>query len=171
MKAYKKEYDFTYTSGAFATIEMLLAKPWIAEKIYIHSNFVDKYGLVQLCKDLNVDYEYNDTVFRRVNQKENSYVLGKFLKYLSKLDDELPHIVLVNPTDMGNLGTIIRTLVGFDIINLAIITPATDIWNPKVVRASMGAFFQMKIELFSSFAGYCQRFLGITYILLCWMVS
>ena len=160
MKAYKKEFDYTYTSGAYATIEMLLAKPRIAKKIYIHSNFIDKYGLIQLCKDAGVDYEVNDAAFRRINQKENSYVLGVFLKYESRLSSDAPHVVLVNPADMGNLGTIIRTLVGFGITNLAIITPAADIWNPKVIRASMGAFFRMEIEHFSTFEEYRGRFLG-----------
>lgn len=160
MKAYKKEFDFTYTSGAYATSEMLLAKPWAAEKIYIHSDFIDKQGLVGLCKEKGVDYEFNDVAFRKVNKKENSYVLGKIAKYPLRLDESLPHVVLVNPSDMGNLGTIIRTLVGFGITNLVIVTPAADVWNPKVIRASMGAFFRMKFEEFSSFEEYQQRFSG-----------
>jgi len=159
MKAYKKEYDYTYTSGAYATIEMLEAKPGAAKKIYIHPNFVDK-RLIRLCKDLGVEHERNHAVFRKLNQKENSYVLGVFAKYSAKLNNDLPHVVLVNPADMGNLGTIIRTLVGFGITNLAIITPAADIWNPKVIRASMGAFFRINIEHFSSFDEYRKRFTG-----------
>ena len=158
MKAYKQEHDYTYTSGAYATIEMLLARPEIIKKVYIHSKFIDKCGLIQLCKDLNVEYEHNDGAFKRVNQKENSYVLGMFHKYPSKLSKDAPHVVLVNPADTGNLGTIIRTLVGFGVNNLAIITPAVDIWNPKVLRASMGAYFKMKIEQFASFEEYRIRF-------------
>ena len=55
---------------------------------------------------------------------------------------------------MGNMGTIIRTCVGFGIKNLAVIEPAVDIFNPKVVRASMGAVFHVNICRYDSFDTY-----------------
>ena len=53
------------------------------------------------------------------------------------------HIVLVNPSDMGNLGTIIRTAVGFGFTDIGIISPAVDAYNPKVIRGSMGSFSKL----------------------------
>jgi TrmH family RNA methyltransferase len=41
---------------------------------------------------------------------------------------------------------------------LAIITPAADIYDPKVVRASMGALFKMNFQLFPSFDDYVHSF-------------
>ncbi len=67
-------------------------------------------------------------------------------------------MVLVNPSDAGNLGTIIRSCVGFGITNLAMIEPAADIFHPKVVRASMGAVFHMNYEYFSCFDQYLQEY-------------
>ena len=52
---------------------------------------------------------------------------------------------------MGNLGTIIRTIAGLGINDLAIIEPAADIWNPKTLRATMGALFHARHECFPNF--------------------
>ncbi len=64
------------------------------------------------------------------------------------------HLVLVNPSSMGNLGTIMRTMLGFGYQDLAIIDPAADAFHPKVIRASMGAFFQVRLQNFRSFTDY-----------------
>ena len=64
------------------------------------------------------------------------------------------HVVLVNPGDMGNMGTIMRTMLGFNYYNLAIIRPGVDVFDPRVLRASMGAMFHLNIEYFDSFEDY-----------------
>jgi TrmH family RNA methyltransferase len=59
---------------------------------------------------------------------------------------------------MGNLGTIIRTMLGFNYCDLAIIESAADIFHPEVVRASMGALFNIRFHRFSDFASYQEAF-------------
>jgi len=68
--------------------------------------------------------------------------------------------VLVNPADKGNLGTILRTATAFGIENIAIISPAADIYDPKVVRASMGALFHVNFCYFEKFEDYQKAFCG-----------
>ena len=68
------------------------------------------------------------------------------------------HIVLVNPSNMGNLGTIIRSAVGFNIHDLVIIRPGVDSFDPKVIRSSMGAIFNINIKYFDSFDDYFKLF-------------
>jgi TrmH family RNA methyltransferase len=158
IKAYKKGFDYSYTSGAYATIELIKSRPEIVKVVYIHSAYKDDEGLSTLCKARNIPYEYSDRAFGIVNQKENSYVLGVFHKYESKLAIDQPHVVLVSPSDMGNLGTIIRTIAGLGINDLAVVEPAADIWNPKTVRASMGALFCIRHELFQNFDAYATQY-------------
>lgn len=57
------------------------------------------------------------------------------------------HVVLVNPSNAGNLGTIIRSCIGFGVEDIAIILPAVDLFDPKTIRASMGAKAKIRIEL------------------------
>jgi TrmH family RNA methyltransferase len=59
---------------------------------------------------------------------------------------------------MGNVGAIARTMVGLGIANLALIKPAIDIFDPKTVRASMGAVFRLSFEYFDSFGDYRDNF-------------
>jgi TrmH family RNA methyltransferase len=49
--------------------------------------------------------------------------------------------------DPGNLGTILRTLAWFGNFRCLLSPASVDPYNPKVVRASMGAIFHVPIEL------------------------
>ncbi len=63
---------------------------------------------------------------------------NKFPKSLPKLS-----IFLENVQDPGNIGTIIRTADWMGINNIFLTSGCADIYNSKVVRASMGAIFSM----------------------------
>lgn len=49
-------------------------------------------------------------------------------------------------------------MLGFNYYNLAIIRPGVDVFDPRVLRASMGAMFHLNIEYFDSFEDYLKRF-------------
>ena len=155
---YKKFTDYSYTLGAFTTMELLSAKANHVRSVVVHSKYNDSDKILSLCLKQNIPVVSNDRVISRLSEKENVYVLGVFNKYKSALSETKPHVVLVNPSSMGNLGTSMRTLAGFNICDLAIITPSADVWNPKTVRASMGSLFRINIEMFSSFEEYTGRF-------------
>jgi len=158
IKPYKKDADYSYTLGAFPTFELINAKPEIVRKVIVHSSFTEQEKLRSICSRSNIGIELNDKLINRLSDKENCYVAGVFDKYQCKLEADKPHIVLVNPSNMGNLGTIIRTAVGFAIYNLAIIRPCADIFNPKTVRSSMGALFRLNFAHYDSFDSYRQEF-------------
>lgn len=158
IKPYKKDADYSYTLGAFPTFEMINAKPEIIRKVLVDSSFTDMDRLSGLCSKNKINLEVNDNLIKRLSDKENCYVAGVFDKYSCSLNTDKPHIVLVNPSNMGNLGTIIRTAVGFGIYNIAIILPGADIFNPKTVRSSMGALFRLNFCLYESFEDYRSQF-------------
>ena len=58
---------------------------------------------------------------------------------------------------MGNLGTIIRSSLGFGIKNIALIGNNIDYLDPKVIRASMGAIFKMNIVRFETLEDYLKN--------------
>ena len=115
----------------------------------------DIQKLIDLCDAKNIEIRYDDKTINKIVDKENCFVVGVFKKFIGKnVDDK--HIVLVNPSDMGNMGTIMRTMLGFDIKNLIIIRPCVDVFNPKVIRASMGAIFSLNIVEFDN----CDEYLN-----------
>ncbi len=158
IKPYKKDVNYSYTLGAFPTYEMIDAKPHEVMKVLVHTGYTDMDKLSDICSRNNIPLEYNDKLLHKLSDKENCYVAGVFRKYSCELKSERPHIVLVNPGNMGNLGTILRTAVGFGIYDIAIILPGADIFNPKTIRSSMGALFRLNFHLYQSFEEYRQQF-------------
>lgn len=54
-------------------------------------------------------------------------------------------IVLENLQDPGNVGTVIRTANAFNVDAVILVGACADLYNPKTVRASMGAIFRQKV--------------------------
>ncbi len=158
IKPYKKDADYSYTLGAFPTYELIKARPMHVQKVLIDHSFTDQENLKKLCIEYRIPYEYNNKLIAKLSDKENCYVAGIFGKYTCRLRGDKPHIVLVNPSNMGNLGTILRTAAGFGIYDIAIILPGADIYNPKTVRSSMGALFKLNFSQFESFEEYRKEF-------------
>lgn len=160
LKRYNKKNNYSYTFGAFPTFELLENHPEVVEKIIVHSSakreIYDKAE--RFCKIHGIPLVVNDKLLVRIREKDNCILVGVFRKYTCEVEKNRNHVVLVNPSDSGNLGTIIRACVGFGIENLVIIEPAVDIFSPKVVRASMGSLFHISFKLYSSFEEYYEEF-------------
>lgn len=160
VRKYKKDLEYSYTLGTTLTFELLYNKVEMVTKIYIHPLFSkdDTYvKLINLTKRYHIPVEESIKPFNILADKENCYVIGEFKKY-SDILENTNHIVLVNPSDAGNLGTIMRSALGFGFNDIAIVKPGVDRFNPKVVRSSMGACFKERIAYFDSFDEYLQLY-------------
>lgn len=162
IKKYNKSSSYSYTLGAFPTFELLENYPEIVEKIMIHTTAKQEiYDKAEkLCEQNNIQFVVNDKLLEKIREKESCIAAGVFDKFQCQMEKNQNHVVLVNPSDSGNMGTIIRTCAGFGINNLAIIEPAVDIFNPKVVRASMGSLFRINHKYFPSFEEYYHEYGG-----------
>ena len=157
MQKYKRDGDVSYALGTELTLELVERHPDKVISVYVHSRQRDNeifQRIMELCRKRHIEVINSDKAFNIVGAKENCYIMGLFKKFHQEIDPDQNHVVLVNPSNMGNLGTIIRTIIGFGINDLAIITPAVDIFDPKVIRATMRAFFLLRFSLFSSFEEY-----------------
>ena len=91
---------------------------------------------------------------------ETINVSSKVLKYLSSLetptiigiskkkDDQIKGnriLILDNIQDPGNLGTIIRSSVAFNIDTIILSEDSVDLYNEKVIRATQGLIFYINI--------------------------
>lgn len=54
-------------------------------------------------------------------------------------------LLLDNVNDPGNLGTLVRSSLGFNIDTIVLSNDSVDIYNDKVIRATQGAIFKMNI--------------------------
>lgn len=166
LKPYKKEFDYSYSFGVFPTLELLATRPQNTLRVLI-STKGEKNGGVnkvrEICHKRNIEFEINDKAVERLSPKENSYAIGVFSKYETPLSSSRNHVALVNPGDMGNMGTILRTMLGFGIHDLALVRPAVDIFDPRVVRASMGAVFSVSHCYFNTFEAYREKYHNHTF--------
>lgn len=157
---YDKKSSTSYSVGMFATIELLKNSPESVVGVY-YSNKIKINEKVQevfdFCKKNSVPLLERTKFIESVAGKENVFLLGEFKKTIGTLEQG-NHLVLVNPSDMGNMGTIVRTALGFGIKNIAIIKPCVDYFDPKVIRASQGAIFNINIQVFDSFDDYSKTF-------------
>lgn len=159
VKPYRKDSFYSYTLGAFPTIELLKHHASSVLKIYLHTSFKNQEVIAMINKLRGkCEMSYNDKIIEKLSSKENCYVVAIFQKYSMTLDLKQDHILLDNPSNMGNLGTIIRSAIGFNFHNIAIIKPGVDIFDPKVIRASMGAFFACNIVFFNSYEDYQKEY-------------
>lgn len=160
--AYKKDSDLTYTLGATVTMEYLNNRPDLVAGVLLHPKFDSGDTIAsigRICKDQGIPVEVSEKPFNILSKKGNCFVIGVVRKEDQTIGNGC-HVVLVNPSDAGNMGTIIRTCAGFGIPDIAVIAPAVDMYDPKTVRASMGARARVRMELFASFDEYEKRFPG-----------
>ena len=166
---YDKKQNTSFAIGAFATIELLKQRISDVVGVYFSSklkinNITEE--IFSICKEHKIPLLERTKFIEKVAGKENVFIICEFNKYKSHLNKG-NHLVLVNPMDMGNLGTIIRTSLGFNIKNIAIIKPCVDIFDPKVIRASQGAIFSTNICEFESFNDYFKAFKEHQFYMFC----
>ncbi len=160
---YKKKSDISYCLGVYPAIELLKYKPEIVDQIFISSRGKTNKGVIQIieiCRKENISWEFADKAILRAGGNEGTYAVGVFRKYESQIENSDRHLLLDKPEDAGNLGTIIRTALGFGIKDIVVIRPGVDVFNPKVVRASMGSVFKQNVEYFNSFSEYLKKYSG-----------
>ena len=173
-KRYDKNYTYSYSFGQFPTIELINNGKTKILAVICHEKLKispEIQKILDYCKKNNVEVIYSSKQVEAICGKENCYLVGVFCKFTSKISKG-NHVVLVSPSDSGNLGTIIRTMLGRNIDNLAIIesgkktdnelelsksNTSVDVFNPKVIRASMGSIFNINIEIFHSFDDYPEK--------------
>ena len=161
LSAYKSDLDYSYAPGIFPGMECLMHRPEKVRRLLVHSSAAGREGtdrLRALAEELGVRVEEADRALARISGKENCYAAAVFEKFEDELDPECPHVVLHNPGDSGNVGTILRTALGLGIGDVALVRPCVDLFDPKTVRASMGSLFQLRVKVYNTFGEYREAF-------------
>jgi TrmH family RNA methyltransferase len=79
--------------------------------------------------------------------KNGDGVIGVFVK--KKLDFQINkgnYVILDRIQNPGNLGSMIRTAVAFDIDGIVITNDSVDIYHPEIIRSTMGSIFSIPIK-------------------------
>lgn len=123
-----------------------LVKEAIEEKVNIKKILICS----ELC-DEKIDFEnteyVSEAVFKYISETESPQgILAVIEKKINYNEYGKTIFALYNLRDPGNLGTIIRTLDSAGICSLILSKGSADVYNPKVVRSTMGAIFRINAE-------------------------
>ena len=142
-------------AGLFAVEGIRMAKELPLERteqVYVSESFLKDPENRKLLERFPSYEETSDPVFAAMSDtrtpqgilalvRKREYTLDELLS-----DQRPPFLmVLENLQDPGNLGTILRTADAFHADGLFLVNACADLYNPKTVRASMGAVFRCPV--------------------------
>ena len=144
-KKYRDEYSEYIIEGIKLVNEALQENIHIKKIIICEELFHEKIDFP--------DIEYVDEkIFKYISETETPQGILAVVEQRKNKNEEGDIIfALDNVQDPGNLGTIIRTLDCAGIKTLILSTGCADLYNPKVVRSTMGAIFRVNILKSSNF--------------------
>lgn len=147
-KKYRTEHGYFIAEGEHLVQELLAAashKPALLEaQLYFTAHYTGPKGKL-------VGHELSQAQMAKVSETKSPQGILALVPMQALLDNSSVNgdervFYLHEVQDPGNLGTILRTLAWFG-ASRCILSPASvDPFNPKVVRASMGAIFHVPIE-------------------------
>ena len=150
LAGYSPELDYSYAPGIFPSMECLIHRPEQVRRLLVHSAAEGREGigkLTAMAEELGVRIETADRALGRISGKDNCYAAAVFGKFSDEPDPLKPHVLLHNPGDSGNAGTIMRTALGFGVEDIILIRPCVDPFDPRTVRASMGSIFSLRLRV------------------------
>ena len=161
LEPYRQTLDYTYALGLYPALEALSRAPQRVRRVLLGTKLREDAAcqkLISLCGQHRIRTETADRLLRRLSGKDNCFAAAVVSKSGKKPCLGSPrHLVLHHPSDAGNAGTILRTALGFGYRDIAVIPPAVDIFDPHVIRASMGALFSLRIGFFDSMESYLAQ--------------
>ena len=162
LEPYSKKSEYSYCLGSYPCKLLLEYRPKSVFRLLLGEGARGE-GVEALrckCAGLGIREEAAQKVLRRESGKDNCFVGMAFRKYQSKLLPEKPHAVFNAISDSGNLGTALRSAAAFGYDDVALIRPCADVFEPHTLRASMGAFFLLRVHVYDSFDEYASEFKG-----------
>ncbi len=134
-------------------VKMYLEAPReLIREVYVSTGCLEKHGKeTELADKLQVTgyEEVSDEIFAKMSDTKTPQGI---LAVISQPEYELNHlltkenplfVILENLQDPGNLGTIIRTGEGAGITGVIMSDTTVDIYNPKVIRSTMGSIYRV----------------------------
>ena len=120
----------------------------LIKEAYIENRLEEVYILENEELSFNVECPVY-YVTEKVMEKIKSINTSKYIGICSKKDSNeyigKRYLMLDKISDPGNLGTIIRSAVAFNIDTLILSDDSCDVYNDKTIRATEGALFRLNI--------------------------
>lgn len=153
----RQQQDLFIIEGA-RELSLALKAGYAIESVYVCRDMFEKTKYPDVLDSIseNSIFDINHEVFRKIAYRENSdgiVALSK-PKQHSLLDlklSENPFIIILESVEKpGNLGAILRTADAASIDAVVVCNPSTDLYNPNVIRSSVGGLFTVQTAVCTS---------------------
>ena len=140
----KKERKF-YVEG-LKELKLCIESGFIVDSIYCSSNM----SQILEINSLKADYFIDDKIMTQIIMRKTEGIFGIFNEKSDKINaiefskDEFI-LVLDRPEKPGNVGAIFRSCQAFGFKNIIIAETNLDIYNPIIIRSSLGAVFKLNV--------------------------
>lgn len=108
----------------------------------------EKAGLIEYkisVVDSNTDYFVTEDIMKKISDQKSISYNAAVVKFMKEDSINGNVLILDGVQDPGNLGTIIRSAVAFNIDTIVLSDDSVDLYNPKVIRATEGMIFNINI--------------------------
>jgi RNA methyltransferase, TrmH family len=146
LKKHRDEHQNFVIEGVKMGIEALQQPHLILEKILATPSFSNQYSL-QSSKYKNIVQSITDDELKKISSLNTPNEILIIAKQLPQQPISIENLALYldDLQDPGNMGTILRIADWFGIKTVLVSAACADIYNPKVVQATMGALFRVAV--------------------------
>jgi len=156
-KARERKEQGLFTIEGARELTLALTGGYVLDSVYVCPDLFTKsdYPEVLLSVPSTILYEVSETVFQKIAYREGSDgILALALPKSHNLSDlqlpDNPFIIVLEAVEKpGNLGAILRTADAAKVDAVIICDPSTDIYNPNVIRSSVGCLFTVPVAVAS----------------------
>ena len=160
----RKEQGLFIIEGA-RELSLALSGEYALNSVFICTELFEKTDYPEVLSAISPDilYEVSEAVFQKIAYREGSDGLLALAKPKSHTLSDLklkenPFIIVLEAVEKpGNLGAILRTADAAQADAVIVCDPLTDIYNPNVIRSSVGCLFTVPVAV-------CTNIEALTYL-------
>lgn len=101
--------------------------------------------IISIDEKIEADYYVTPEIMKKISNQVSISSSVAICYKLKESEPKMRILVLDGIQDPGNLGTMIRSAVGFSFDTIVMSLDTVDLYNDKVVRASEGMFFHINL--------------------------
>lgn len=141
-------------------VQLALKGKYELDTLLIQPNVCDDTNIVKALENLNPEPEFisiSNEIYKKLAYRETTEGILAIAKAKSHtldglvLRNEKPFILIAEaPEKPGNIGALLRTADAANLDAVIIADPKTDLYNPNIIRSSVGSVFTNQIAMGST---------------------
>ena len=150
LKKYRDSQRLFLVEGVKSVNEVLMQQPVLIRALFGTEDYLKGHGSLNKDKALKV-FEVSEAELQKISALSAANKALAVCSYFDKAESKYDFskkfsFYLDDIRDPGNFGTLIRLADWFGISTVFCSEQSCDLYNPKVIQASMGAFLRVKVE-------------------------